>query len=275
MAFQILLPTAFQDLHRRCVLAWVQRGHEFRRHEWQIAIRAFDLLKEAAVMTPKGIFPFSNVYRRHIERPYADAFIQTLLEADEVEKAGINVWAKIARRIPSILRQAGLTSAHEPETRLLEAHCLYWWYSFTRGYIFEVEILQDLERSGIQFKAHSLTSRSGRLSAWDLEVLGFRGDIKRSLLFLQTRRGRHLPYAFYIVRLSQTKTSRTLVVMMRPVMWNTIDGNTVLTNLDHLPAILPYTARISLDNIDIIVADYDIWKGLVYQLQSDENKKDE
>jgi hypothetical protein len=48
MTFRILLPAEFQDIHRRAALAWVRRGHEFSREEWQVAIRAFDLLKEAA-----------------------------------------------------------------------------------------------------------------------------------------------------------------------------------------------------------------------------------
>lgn len=175
MTFRILLPAEFQDIHRRAVLAWVRRGHEFNREEWQVAIRAFDLLKEAAAVTSEGILPFPAVYYRYVDKPYADTFIHTLLNADEVEASGVQAWAQVARDIPQQLHQAGLAPSDYPAARLLVAYCLYWWYAFAYGYIFEVEILRDLTQNGIQFTAHDLTSRRGRMSPWDLEVLGFRG----------------------------------------------------------------------------------------------------
>ena len=52
-------------------------------------------------------------------------------------------------------------------------------------------MLRDLERSGIEFVGHGLTVREERLSTWDLEMLGFCGDIKRSLFFLRADHDRH------------------------------------------------------------------------------------
>lgn len=274
MTYRILLPAEFQDVHRRAALAWVRRGHEFNRDEWQIAIRAFDLLKEAAVVTQQGILPFPAVYYRHVDESHADAFIQTLLEADEVEPAGVQAWAKVARSISPRLRQVGLAPSHQPAARLLVAYCLYWWYAFAYGYILEVEILRDLAQSGVQFTAHDLTRRQERMSPWDLEVLGFRGDIKRSLSFLQTLRGRRLPYTFYIVRLTQANQSRTLVVMMRQAMWDAIDGGTILTTLSNLAEVLPDTARVPIAGVEVIVADYVHWKRLVLQRQSGKEEND-
>lgn len=106
------------------------------------------------------------------------------------------------------------------------------------------------------------------MSPWDLEVLGFRGDIKRSLFFLQTLRGRRLPYTFYIVRLTQVRHSRTLVVMMRQAMWATIDGETILTTLSNLADVLPDAACVRISGVEVIVADYELWKRLVRQRQS-------
>jgi len=54
MTLRVLLPSEFQDVHRRAVLAWVRRGHEFNSEEWQVALRAFDLLREAAIVTRRG-----------------------------------------------------------------------------------------------------------------------------------------------------------------------------------------------------------------------------
>lgn len=268
MTFRILLPAEFRDIHRRAVLAWVRRGHEFSHDEWRVAIRAFDLLKEAAVVTRQGILPFPAVYYRHVDEPHADAFIQTLLDADEIESAGVRAWVGVARNIPLWLRQVGLAPSHQPAARLLVAYCLYWWYAFAYGYIFEVEILRDLALSGVQFIAHDLTRRQERISPWDLEVLGFRGDIKRSLLFIQTLRGRRLPYAFYIVRLTLANGSRTLVVIMRQAMWAAIDGGTILTSLSNLGDVLPDTACVRISGVEVIVADYELWKRLVRQRQS-------
>jgi hypothetical protein len=274
MTFRILLPAEFQDIHRRAALAWVRRGHEFSREEWQVAIRAFDLLKEAAVVTQQDILPFPAVYYRYVDKPHADTFIQTLLKADEIESSGVQAWAEVAVGIPQWLRQVGLASTHQLAARLLIAYCLYWWYAFAYGYIFEVEVLRDLAESGVQFTAHELTSRQGRMSPWDLEVLGFRGDIKRSLFFPHTLRGRRLPYAFYIISLTQAHRSRKLVVMMRQAMWDAIDGKATLTTLSNLINVLPATARVRVSGVEVIVADYALWKHLVFQCQSEKEEGD-
>ena len=269
MSLRILLPAEFQEIHRRAALAWVRRGHKFNRDEWRVAFRAFDLLKEAAVVTSRGVLPFPAIYHRYVDEPYANGFIHTLLDADEVEPTGIQAWAKVARSISPELREAGLVPPRRPAARLLIAYCLYWWYAFAYGYIFEVEILRDLSQSDIQLTAHDLTKRRERMSPWDLEVLDFRGDIKRSLSFLQTSRGRRLPYAFYIVRLTRADRSRALVVLMRQAMWDTIDGEIVLATLRNLPNVLPDTAHVYISNVKVIVADYETWKQLVRQRQSE------
>jgi len=268
MTFRILLPAEFQDIHRQIALEWVVRGHRFNQGEWRTALRAFDLLREAAVVTAEAVLPFSAVYFRYIEEPYADRFIRSLLNAEDVTQAGIAGWAEVAGRIPGVLREAGLLPPQQPAARLLVAYCLYWWYAFAYGYMFEIEVRRDLEQSGVGFSAHNLVNRAERLSRHDLEVLGFRGDIKRSLAFLQTVRGRRLPLSFYIVRLTLAGRQRTLVVMMRQPMWDTIDGDTVLTSLERLTEVLPAAARIRVGGVEAIVADYELWKRLVRRRQA-------
>jgi hypothetical protein len=267
MTFRILLPAEFQDIHRQAALAWVIRGHVLSHDEWQVVFRAFDLLKEAAVVTAPGVLPFPTIYFRYVEEPYADRFIRSLLEANDVERIGVAGWAEVAGQIPAVLAEAGLVPAQHPAARLIVAYCLYWWYAFAYGYMFEVLVLRDLAQSGVEFTAHDLTSRQERLSSYDLEVLGFRGDIKRSLVFLQTVRGRRLPLTFYIVRLTQAAKERTLVVMMRQVMWDEIDGDTVWTTLDGVATVLPAAARVRVADVEAIVADYALWKRLVRQRQ--------
>lgn len=267
MTFRILLPAEFQDIHRRTALAWVVRGHRFNQQEWQVTLRAFDLLREAAIVTAQGVLPFSAIYFRYVEEPHADRLIRSLLDAGDVTRIGIEGWAEVAGRIPSILHAAGLLPSQQPAARLLVAYCLYWWYAFAYGYMFEIEVRRDLGQSGVEFSAHALTNRTERLSRNDLEVLGFQGDIKRSVAFLQTVRGRRFPLSFYIVRLSLAGRERTLVVMMHQPMWDEIDGDTILTSLEGLAEVLPAAARIRISGTEAIVADYELWKRLVRRRQ--------
>ncbi len=64
--------------------------------------------------------------------------------------------------------------------------------------------------------------------------------------------------------------------MMRQVMWDEINGDTVLTILSRLPEVLPKVARLVLENIEIIVVDYASWKQRVLKRQAvKENKYDQ
>ena len=266
--FQILLPAEFREQHRRIVLEFIRRGHEFGRDEWRQAIVAFDLLKNAAVLTDRGLLPFPVIYRQYVEDPYADAFIEQLYLADQVATAGVSHWAKVARAIAPRLAQASLSRTDVPATRLIVAYCLYWWRAFTLGYALEVEIQRDLEASGIQFETHDLRRREERLSPYDLIVLGFKGDIKTSVYFLQASRSRTLPHDFYITRIRGRQRIRTLVVFMRAEMWQTIDGETLLILLEQVADTLPQATRIVHEGIELTVIDYGTWKAKVKHRQT-------
>jgi hypothetical protein len=171
---QVLLPAEFREQHRRIVLEFARRGHEFGRDEWRQAVVAFDLLKNAAVLTDRGLLPFPVIYRQHVEELHADDFIEALYLAEHIDAASVNRWATVARDIGPRLAQVGLLRLDIPSTRLIVAYCLYWWRSFTLGYALEIEIQRDLQASGIRFQAHDLRQREERLSPFDLVVLGYR-----------------------------------------------------------------------------------------------------
>jgi len=101
--FQVLLPAEFHEQHRRIVLEFIQYGHEFGRGKWQQVIVAFDLLKNAAVLTDRGLLPFPVIYRQYVEEPYADAFIEQLYLADQVASTSVSRWATVARAIESYI----------------------------------------------------------------------------------------------------------------------------------------------------------------------------
>ena len=275
MALQILLPADFREEHRRIVLAYLLRGHEFNRDEWRQAIIAFDLLKNAVVMAPAGMMPFPLIYRQHVEDPYANSFIKQLYAAKSVESAGTKLWADVAGQIVSDLTQAGLYRPNASATRLLLAYCLYWWRSFTLGYALEVEIQRDLRQSGIQFEAHDLLKREERLSPYDIAVLDFKGDIKTSLYFLQAARSQTLAHDFYITKVSGSRGTRIMVVFMQQGMWDVIDGETLLVLLEAITDTLPQAARIVHEGLELTVIDYEIWKEKVRRQQEKESQNDE
>jgi len=266
--FQVLLPAEFHEQHRRIVLEFVRCGHEFGRDEWRQAIVAFDLLKNAAVLTDRGLLPFPVIYRQHVEEPYADDFIEALYLAARVDEASISRWATVARDVGPRLAQVGLLRPDVPATRLIVAYCLYWWRAFTLGYALEVKIQRDLEASGIQFQAHDLRRREERLSPYDLIVLSFRGDIKTSTYFLQATRTRMLPHDFYITRIRGQQRTRTMVVFVQTEMWQTINGETLLVLLEQVINTLPQAARIVHEGVELTVVDYDTWKAKVRRCQA-------
>ncbi|MBN1815561.1 MAG: hypothetical protein JXA14_27255 [Anaerolineae bacterium] len=265
--FQVLLPAEFQEEHRRIALEFVLHGHEFGIVEWRKAIIAFDLLKNAAVLTERGFLPFPVIYRQHIEEAYADEFIDALYQTEHVTVAGVRRWATVARSIEPTLTQAGLFRSDVPATRLIVAYCLYWWRAFTLGYALEIEIQRDLEASGVHFQAHDLRRRAERLSPYDLQILGFRGDIKTSVYFLQAARTRALPHDFYVTRIRGQKRARTLVVFLQDEMWQAIDGETLLVLLEQVAGTMPHAARIVQSGVELTVIDYETWKEKVKRRQ--------
>lgn len=270
---QILLPADFLEEHRRIVLEYLHRGYEFGREEWRRAIVAFDLLKDAVVVSPSGLTPFPIIYRQQVEDRYADMFIERLYEANQVQQESTALWADVASQIGPQLARAGLHPPDVSAPRLLLAYCLYWWRSFTLGYALEIEIQRDLVESGIQFEVHDLRQRQERLAPYDIATLGFRGDIKTSLYFLQATRSRALAHDFYITRVRGQQRARTLVVFMQRDMWQAIDGETLLVLLEDIADTLPRAARIVHEGIELTVIDYETWKDKVRSCQINEGRR--
>jgi hypothetical protein len=124
------------------------------------------------------------------------------------------------------------------------------------------------------------------LSPYDVTVLGFKGDIKTSLYFLQAVRSRLLAHDFYITKVFTSFTdaeglrhSRThiamLVVFMQAAMWETIDGETLLVLLSEIADTLPQAMRIIHQGVELIVIDYELWKKKVQRYQTRKEKNHE
>ncbi len=153
------------------------------------------------------------------------------------------------------------------------AYCLFWWYSFTKGYAFEIEIFADLKQSGVAFDAHDLRVRAERFSAFDLFILAFCGDIKTSIYFLFLRPKTPARADFYVTRLYARQRTWLLVTFLKPMVWDAINGETQACRFDELPDVLPQPAKIQVGELTFIVADYEVWKQKVLEKQATERGK--
>ena len=142
------------------------------------------MLDYAQVLVGQSTRTFRHLFAEHVERPFADKYIEQLLATDDVTKDNVRITALFAKHSVPTLRQAGLLGKELPESWLLLTYCVYWWQNFAKGYAFEVEIMRDLATSDIDFQMHDLRNPLERYSPADLTVLGKWGDIKTSTYFL-------------------------------------------------------------------------------------------
>jgi hypothetical protein len=190
----IILPTSYSDTHQRVTLKFLVEGRQaLSSVEWKIALSGFDMLHRAVVETETENLTFRELYQKHVDISFADPYIAELLNLRDVAQEHQAVRASFARAIIRRLTETGFRRQEVRETNLLLAYCLYFWESFAAGYAFEVEIFRDLSASGIRFKAHDIRTRRSRLSPYDLEIMGLRGDVKTSFYFLYVGRGQGLP----------------------------------------------------------------------------------
>jgi hypothetical protein len=196
---RIELPARFTPEHERLILKYLTSGRQsLTLPEWKQVLDGFDLLHLARVETEGIVQTFRQVYTAHVDQPFADLFIRELLLLEDVSREHQALRARIAHRIVDRLRQAKLRQSGVTESNFLLAYCLYFWESFASGYAFEVEIYRDLTNSEIIFQAHDIRDREARFSAYDLQVMNLRGDIKTSMYFLYATRSRKLAHDFYM-----------------------------------------------------------------------------
>ncbi len=266
--FRVELPSQFSPEHEQFILQYLVSGRQsLTLSQWKHVLNGFDLLHQAFVETEGSIQTFRQIYSVHVEQPFADFFINELLLLDDIKHEHQALRARISRNIADRLRQAKLRQSNIMATNLLLAYCLYFWESFAIGYAFEVEIYRDLTKSGIDFQAHDIRKRVARFSAYDLEVLNLKGDIKTSLYFLYATRSRGLAHDFYVTRFYEGKQQRTLVVLMQPWAWEQINGDTLKALLEEASKYFPSPVMVQIENRPIVIMEYNVWKERVLQQQ--------
>ena len=157
---QVNIPQAFTREHHEVLTIYLTDSRLLRSAEWKTVYEAVDVLEHAEIVYPEGRWRFRQLYNYHIDQLFADLYLDKLLLLDDIPSQNPALVAMFARQIRTTLEQAGLLHRDVPDNWLLLAYCIYWWQSFTRGYVFEVEIIRDLEASGVKFQAHDLRSHS-------------------------------------------------------------------------------------------------------------------
>ncbi len=266
---EIIFPRDFTEAERVFALDYLENIGATA--DWPRLIRTFNRLREAVVVVPgQSRRTFASIYTHLIDAHLMPPFVEALYKLNEPGEA-VKLWASGARQIATLLRKAQLYAPGHPATRLLLAYCLYWWEATAKGYTFEVEIFRDLECAGINFVAHDIRQQAQRLTVYDLQISRFLGDIKTSTYFL-TLINKALICDFYITRLWFSETrSRTLVVFLKALMWDEIDGDTLLVAWQELEAHPAQPVRVTLGSGELIVADYELWKDKmrVYQTRQE------
>jgi hypothetical protein len=265
---RIELPPQFTAEHQRLILKYLTSGRRsLDLSEWKQLLNGFDLLHEARVDSDGNFQTFRQIYAVHVEQPFADLYINELLLLDDVGREHQALRSRFARSIVNRLQQADFRQTGVTASNLLLAYCLYFWESFALGYAFEVEIYRDLTRSGVNFRAHDIRDRSARFSAYDLQVLNLKGDVKTSLYFLHTTRSRGLAHDFYITRIYEGKRQRILVVLLQPHAWDQINGETIKSILEEATKQFPSPVMVQIEDRPIVIMEYNVWKERVLQKQ--------
>ena len=259
---RIELPAHSTTEHQRLILKYLISGRQSLTFgEWRQLFTGFDLLHRARVKSEKDVQTFRQIYDAHVEQPFADGYINELLLLKDVSREHQALRARYARRIVDSLNQANLRRSDVEASNLLLAYCLYFWESFALGYAFEVGIYRDLINSGIEFKAHDIRDRAARFSAYDLQILSLKGDVKTSLYFLHAARSRDLAHDFYITRFYEGKQQRTLVVLMHSSAWDQINGDTIKGILEEATKQFPVPVMVQIEDRPIVIMEYNVWKG--------------
>jgi len=271
MITNVWLPATFTDNHAQAVLKYLEQGRwTLSRADWQWALTGFDLLHDALADTPAGLRRFASLYETQVEAAFVDRYLSGLLAMDDVPTQSVTLWARYARAITALWREAGWQQQLGTEARLLLGYWLFWWEAFATGYAFEVHVFRDLKVSNIAFVAHDIRSGEGRRSLYDLEVLGLHGDIKNSLYFLRIGRSPGMRHDFYITRFRYQGRERVMVVLMQPAAWKQIDGDTERTTWAAIKKTLLPVASVLHKGREVILVSYEVWKARVLYRQQNQ-----
>jgi hypothetical protein len=236
-------------------------------------LEGIDLLRSSRVEIADQNLSFANFFDRFINAVYTDEFIAALLASKQISIDGQKLKKRIIEEIRARFIQEQWLRSDMPATRFLIAFCLYWWNALAIGYIFEMEIFQDLQSSGLLFQAHDLRRRSERYSSADLTISALQGDIKSSTYFFFTARTSVLSHDFYVTRYyDKFKSQYQWFVILRSDIWNEIDGDTQPMTFPNWPVNFFTPIAFEFHGTIWVAVSYQLWKTKMLAYQNQENE---
>jgi hypothetical protein len=265
---QITLTPKLSDSDRELAVRYLLTPRSITPKERIRVLGVFDELAKSTIGAGEKTESFAAFYRALVEDQHALTFFEQLLEVDDPERVGSQLLQEVWQRIVSDLRTMGIALAGDIGQQCLVAFCGYWWQAFGKGYIREVAVFRDLERNGILFTAHDLRQRQERFTPYDLTIQGFRGDVKTSTYFLHMARSFPLANDFYLVRVYDTARRTWLdVAMIKPAIWEAINGDTKLCELDDIAQFLPTPLQVVTRDETLVVITYEDFKRRIIRMQ--------
>jgi hypothetical protein len=238
-------------------------------------VQAVDTLRDSWVTVEARCYTFAGFYETFVDQVYADAFLADLWAAENVGKVGNQRRAEVQAAIREQFRREGWVRSDLPETRSLLAYVLYWWTAFATGYVFEAQILQDLEQSGIEFQAHDPRRREERYAPVDLTVAGLTGDVKSSGYFFFAPRSASLPHDFYITRYYDPSGQRyQRLVILRAEHWPRFNGEVPTVAFPSWTTALSRPVRFPAGSREWVALGYEEWKQRVLRYQREGGDSD-
>lgn len=253
--------------HQRVLLQYFQDEERLTYSSWTTLFRAVDLLSNSVIFLDRKRQTFRQFYNQYIDRRFAGTFINQLIVLDNLEREAHRLRASISQDIIRFLEQINGFTSDDEGCRMLMIYCLYWWSAFARGYIFELMVFRDMEVSGIKFTGHDISNSAERFSPYDFIVLSLRGDVKYSTYFLSFEQLSEMASELFITRWYLGRRRWLWVVLLREYAWEIINGNAIPSSIDDVRRILPNVAEIHIDNIKLIVLEYNQWKQKVFHIQ--------
>lgn len=269
----IKLAVGLTEAHQFALLNSITHPVAASPQERQHLLQGIDLLRASRIEIDGQNLSFANFFDRFIDAAYTDEFIASALASNSIRIDGHKLKKRIIEAIRTRFIQEQWFRSDVPATRFLIAFCLYWWNAFAIGYIFEIEVFQDLQSSDLLFHAHDLRKRSERYSSADLTISGWRGDIKSSTYFFFTARTSVLSHDFYVTRYYATINSQYhWFVILRSDIWNEIDGDTQQMTFPNWPVNFFTPVVFEFHGTIWVAVSYQIWKTKVLAHQKMENK---
>jgi hypothetical protein len=124
---EFILPSEFNQAHHDALITYLRDDRSLQTAVWRLLYQGINLLKDAHVVTEDGTRTFRQVYDELIGRPFANQYIEQLLETENVTVESPKLAAHFARQIRPILQDAGVLKRDKPYSVLLQGYCLYWW----------------------------------------------------------------------------------------------------------------------------------------------------